>query len=352
MFDYTHDHAQSHEVLRLVLIELQSLNLPPNPIYFTLFYERALKRDASLTKDLDDAINADGGLSIDRAQEIFDTHLLNGSLKEMSTAQTTLLRVIRNLMMQMLTTGNEFSNYAASLGDFMRKIDRSDSIEDIRSLTAEIIDDSREIQRSTKDTSLQLTSAGDEINRLKEELETARRDARTDPLTGLANRRGLNELIQQRIQIFLQEKIPFCFVLADIDFFKRINDNYGHLVGDKILRFVARTLLANVKGQDTIVRFGGEEFAILLPHTHFEGGLAVAQQLRSKIAAARLRLAESGRDLGGLTMSFGVACVHVRDTADSILRRADDALMQAKAQGRDRVVGQAYLVEASSPEDV
>ncbi len=352
MFDYTHDHAQSHEVLRLVLGELHALNLPPNPIYFTLFYERALKRDASLTKDIDDAINADAGLTMDRAQEIFDTHLLNGSLKEMSKAQTALLRVIRNLMMQMLTTGNEFSNYAASLGDFMRKIDRSDSIEDIRALTAEIIDDSREIERSTKDTSMQLTSAGDEINRLKEELENARRDARTDPLTGLANRRGLNELLQQRIQIFLQEKNPFCLILCDIDHFKRINDNYGHLVGDKILRFVARTLMANVKGQDTVVRFGGEEFAIVLPHTHFEGGIAVAQQLRSKIAGARLRLAESGRDLGGLTMSFGVASGHVRDTPDTILRRADDAMMQAKAKGRDQVIGQEFQQEELAPEDI
>ncbi|WP_407276363.1 GGDEF domain-containing protein [Halothiobacillus sp. DCM-1] len=352
MFDYTHDQAQSHEVLRLTLSELQALNLPPNPIYFTLFYERALRRDASLTKDIDDAINAEAGLTMDRAQEIFDTHLLNGSLKEMSKAHAALLRVVRNLMMQMLTTGNEFSNYAASLGDFMRKIDRSDSIEDIRSLTAEIIDDSREIQRSTKDTSIQLTSAGDEINRLKEELEAARRDARTDPLTGLANRRGLNDLLQQRIQIFLQEKIPFCVILSDIDFFKRINDGYGHLVGDKILRFVARTLMANVKGQDTVIRFGGEEFAIVLPHTQFEGGIAVAQQLRSKIAGSRLRLAESGRDLGGLTMSFGVACVHLRDTPDALLRRADDALMQAKAQGRDQVVGQRCPSEEPAAEDL
>jgi diguanylate cyclase len=339
MFDYTHDHAQSQEILRLVLIELNALNLPPNPIFFTLFYERALKRDASLNKDIDDAINSEKGLSVDIAQEIFDTHVLNGAIKEMSKAQSALLRVIRNVMMQMLNTGNEFSNYASSLGDFVRKIDRTDSVQDIRMLTADVIEDSRQLERTSKETSSQLNDAGEQITRLKEELEAARRDARTDPLTGLANRRGLNEMLLQRINLFLQEKTPFCVILADIDHFKRINDSYGHLVGDKILRFVARTLMANIKGQDSVIRFGGEEFAIVLPYTQYDGGIIVAQHLRQKIASSRLRLAESGRDLGGLTISLGVAAVHTDDTPDSLLRRADDALLKAKAEGRDRVVG-------------
>lgn len=339
MFDYTHDHAQSQEILRLVLIELQTLNLPPNPIFFTLFYERALKRDASLNKDIDDAINSATGLTVDVAQEIFDSHVLNGAIKEMSAAQSTLLRVIRNVMMQMLNTGNEFSNYASMLGDFIRKIDRSDSVQDIRTLTAEVIEDSRQLEHTTKETSSQLNDAGEQIARLKEELEAARRDARTDPLTGLANRRGLNELLLQRFNLFLQEKTPFSVILADIDHFKRINDAYGHLVGDKILRFVARTLISNIKGQDSVIRFGGEEFAIVLPYTRYDGAMIVAQQLRQKIASSRLRLAESGRDLGGLTISLGVASVQADDTPDSILRRADDALLKAKAEGRDRVVG-------------
>lgn len=339
MFDYTHDHSQSQEILRLVLVELQTLNLPPNPIFFTLFYERALKRDASLNKDIDDAINSDEGLTVDIAQEIFDTHVLNGAIKEMSKAQSALLRVIRNVMMQMLNTGNEFSNYASSLGDFVRRIDRTDSVQDIRMLTAEVIEDSRQLERTSKETSSHLNDAGEQITRLKEELEAARRDARTDPLTGLANRRGLNELLLQRINLFLQEKTPFCVILADIDHFKRINDSYGHLVGDKILRIVARTLIANIKGQDSVIRFGGEEFAIVLPYTQYEGGIIVAQHLRQKIASSRLRLAESGRDLGGLTISLGVAAVHTDDTPDSLLRRADDALLKAKADGRDRVVG-------------
>ena len=339
MFDYTHDHSQSQEILRLVLVELQTLNLPPNPIFFTLFYERALKRDASLNKDIDDAINSDEGLTVDIAQEIFDTHVLNGAIKEMSKAQSALLRVIRNVMMQMLNTGNEFSNYASSLGDFVRRIDRTDSVQDIRMLTAEVIEDSRQLERTSKETSSHLNDAGEQITSLKEELEAARRDARTDPLTGLANRRGLNELLLQRINLFLQEKTPFCVILADIDHFKRINDSYGHLVGDKILRFVARTLMANIKGQDSVIRFGGEEFAIVLPYTQYEGGIIVAQHLRQKIASSRLRLAESGRDLGGLTISLGVASVHTEDTPDTLLRRADDALLKAKADGRDRVVG-------------
>ena len=339
MFDYTQDNAQAREILRMVLVELNELDLPPTPLYYALFFERALRRDASLIKDLDDALNHSDGLTLERAQAIFDEHLLNGAIKEMTKAQNSMLRIIRNVMLQMLTTGNEFSNFAAGLGEFMRKVDRSDSIEAIRALTDEVIQDSQTVERNASQTSDRLTTASEEINRLKEELESARRDARTDPLTGLPNRRGFSDLIQAQLDQRSESRQDFCVILADVDHFKRINDAYGHLVGDKILRFVARTLQAHVKGQDSVVRYGGEEFAVVLPQTGYQGGLAVANQLRQKISTSRLRLAESGRELGELTISLGVACATDGDGPESLLRRADDGLLQAKREGRDRVIG-------------
>jgi len=343
MFDYTQDVAQSREIMRMVLVQLNELNLPPTPLYYTLFFERALRRDASLVKDLDDALNNNpDGLNQEQALAILDEHLLNGVIKEMGNAQNTMLRIMRNVMLQMLNTGNEFSNFASALGDFMRKIDHSNSVEDIRSLTDEVIRDSREVERNAAHTSERLTNAGDEINKLKEELENARRDARTDPLTGLPNRRGFFDLLQGHLDRRQESKENFGLVLADVDHFKRINDGYGHLVGDKILRFVARTLQANVKGQDSVIRYGGEEFAIILPSTGFHGAMTVANQLRQKISTSRLRLAESGRELGDLTISLGVACPQMGDNPETLLRRADECLLQAKREGRDRVIGAEF----------
>ena len=338
MLDYNHDRPQASELTRLVLSELAELGLPPTPIYFTLFYERALRRDASLTKDMDDAINSESGLSLDQAQDLFDRHLLHGTLKQMNQAQETMLRLMRNMMLQMLNTGNEFSNFASTLGNFCRQIDHSDSIESLRELTEELLADTRSVENTALASTEDLNKSSSEINRLKADLEKARQDARTDPLTGLPNRRGLSDSISREIARAGQEGTPAAFLLADIDHFKHINDDYGHLVGDKILRFVARSLKNQLKRQDKILRYGGEEFAILLPETPLKGAEQVAERLRKHIADARLRMAESRRELGQLTISIGVTDIRPADVPDHIILRADDGLLAAKRAGRNRVV--------------
>ena len=161
----------------------------------------------------------------------------------------------------------------------------------------------------------------------------------TDALTGIANRRRFDELLQSEWIRAARVQQPLALAMVDVDHFKPYNDHYGHQAGDETLRQVASTLAATVcRTGDLVARYGGEEFAFIAPLTEAESAVAMAQKVCEAIQA--LRLAHSQSPLGHLTVSVGVAVVvpHEDDSPQDLIARADWALYQAKAQGRNRVV--------------
>lgn len=159
--------------------------------------------------------------------------------------------------------------------------------------------------------------------------------SRTDALTGLANRRAFLGVAEAEVQRMRRTQRPFSLVLADIDGFKRINDELGHAAGDAVLREVAARALAAVRKLDLAARWGGEEFVFLLPETPLDGAVRAAESVRSALAAARFVV--DGVSLA-ITMSFGVAEHASGRTIDATMAVADRALYRAKDTGRDRVV--------------
>ena len=160
------------------------------------------------------------------------------------------------------------------------------------------------------------------------------RQATTDELTGLANRRRFMEALAAEIERVERFGGDLTLLLADIDDFKRINDRFGHHVGDEALRRFAGLLTAELREIDVAGRLGGEEFAVLLPETDLEGGLVAAGRIRHAVGASELVLSEEVRIR--FTTSLGVAG-HAGDPADVLLQRADAALYRAKAEGKNRV---------------
>jgi len=164
----------------------------------------------------------------------------------------------------------------------------------------------------------------------------------TDPLTGLANRhfffrRGEEEFakIVRARSPGGQSIPPLCCLLIDVDFFKTVNDSWGHLAGDQILKAVAERLEGSVRPYDITGRYGGEEFAVLLPNTTFEPGLAIAERIQERIGGEHFTVA--GADVS-LTVSIGLACsIATDDSLTDLLRRADEGLYLAKGKGRDRI---------------
>jgi diguanylate cyclase (GGDEF)-like protein len=173
-----------------------------------------------------------------------------------------------------------------------------------------------------------------EIDERKQAEEKLAQAATSDPLTGLMNRRAMLDQLKYQAIRYRRNNMPFVILLIDLDYFKNINDKYGHDVGDEALVAIAGCLRDSTRSQDLISRWGGEEFLILLPDTDLKGGLAAAEKIRSSVA--RKSFVVGDHDLQ-LTMSIGVAEYSAEGTIDDCIKAADTALYQAKNEGRNRV---------------
>jgi len=161
------------------------------------------------------------------------------------------------------------------------------------------------------------------------------RVAMVDGLTELPNRRGLDDTFSRQLTRTLREQQPASLLMVDVDHFKRLNDTYGHLMGDEVLRRVARVLRQQVRPQDLLARYGGEEFALLLPNTDADAAVAVADRLRSAIANPNTE--EASRSLPVATVSIGVATARTSVSLSELMSQSDAALYRAKQTGRNRV---------------
>lgn len=173
-----------------------------------------------------------------------------------------------------------------------------------------------------------------EANGFREHMEEQRLKALTDPLTGLPNRAGWSERLELEMARWQRYGGDLLMAVLDIDHFKRINDNYGHLAGDKVLKIIANELAKRLRKTDFIARFGGEEFVVLIPSTPLEGGQQLLETLRS--AAASCPFHFKGEPVT-ITLSGGLTAFAANEQADQVFERADQALYRAKNAGRDRV---------------
>ncbi|WP_460417803.1 GGDEF domain-containing protein [Pseudomonas sp. microsymbiont 2] len=169
----------------------------------------------------------------------------------------------------------------------------------------------------------------------REHLEEQRQKAMIDPLTGLPNRAAWSEQVEREMLDWQENGGHLAMAILDLDHFKRINDGYGHLAGDKVLKIVAEQLRKRLRGRDFIARFGGEEFVLLLPQTSPPAAAQVAEALRAAVEACPFHF--KGERVV-ITTSIGISAFRSGERGDQVLKRADEALYRAKDQGRNRVV--------------
>jgi diguanylate cyclase len=166
-------------------------------------------------------------------------------------------------------------------------------------------------------------------------IEEQRKKAMHDALTGLPNREAYQQRLEQEVNRLQRYGNKLSLMVCDIDLFKRINDNYGHLAGDKVLKIIAKSLQVNLRDSDFIARFGGEEFVALLPETSKEEAKIVAEKLRKKVESSPFNFKKEPVQI---TVSFGISEFGEGDSATDVFERADKALYKAKENGRNQVL--------------
>ena len=206
----------------------------------------------------------------------------------------------------------------------------------LRRLVGELMSWTDEIQSTNTQLVGRLRGAAERVRDLQEQLDQVRLESMIDPLTDVGNRRYF-DLSLARLLMAGQQAQPLALLLIDVDNFKMFNDRHGHIIGDDILRLTASTIKQNSRQDDIVCRYGGDEFAIILPRTSLEGALLHGEKIQTAIAAREMHRRSTRESLGRLVLSIGAAEYRPDEPAEAFIERADHWMYAAKQAGRDRV---------------
>jgi diguanylate cyclase len=336
------EYERSMAVAARALHQIKALNLPATPRNYEICYAYATGHYPSLNQIIDDMLARQAPLGPAVLEKLAARFLSPGDTKDrIETVGTRFASEIDHVLGSIHASidsaaahsadftkldgmAGRVSGHPALLGGLVQKM----------MMTANRIGSER---RSLED---QLAASKTEITRLREQLQTIRAATLTDPLTGLANRASFEDALPQALAEAAQRGEPLSLVMSDIDLFKTFNDAWGHPTGDQVLCLLATEMKQSLAGRGAIHRIGGEEFAMILPGAPLPSARTMADTIRGKAMARNIASRSTGKTLGRVTISFGVAAAQAGDTPESLFERADACLLGAKRHGGNRVISE------------
>ena len=331
----------SVEILRHAIPKMSELDISVTPDNYSVWYEYFQGGDLELNRTIDEYISKGVAFSEEINRNLVERFIWAQSPEVIENVQVETEIVINHLLEKVTQMISGTTNLTDTLSEFHQELKQTLDEDVLYKLVNTLVDEMGSVIIDNKLMETSLTNMSQEVCSLKSEMENLSVVAQTDQLTSLFNRRAFEDQIQVHMQNYEQNQTASSLLVVDIDHFKLFNDTHGHLVGDKVLAYVALALRKSVKGTDFVARYGGEEFVVLLPDTHLNDALIVAETLRKSIADKKLTTGkEKKHSLGPLTVSVGVATLNNSDDRESYFIRADEALYLAKSSGRNRVCGE------------
>jgi diguanylate cyclase len=314
---------------------MSRLRIPQTPANYSIWFNYCQGVSPSLKKAIDALFENDADFdAVTRAALI--SNFGNGETAAASNGVTERLGSLMQDAQGLLQTAIvDNRTQILAMGQVANEIGaEADPQTIIESLVAEL---SKSVSRASQ-LEKNFVHASQELEMIRVSLDEAETRARTDGLTGLPNRLALDDFSHSAQMAAFENGSPLSILLMDIDYFKRFNDQYGHGVGDEVLRLIAKLLRERVRKQDLPVRYGGEELMAVLPGSDLQACVALGESIRKSVSECKITRRSTGEALQGITVSIGVAQWRLGESMPDLIDRCDRALYKAKAAGRNRIV--------------
>lgn len=355
MIRYPENKVSSAEIFRLVLQKMTEMGLSFTPVQYAVIYEFVTGMNPPLAEAILAIVNSGVKVTDNDMERLFLNFVAPELVLPLNDHRDSLTKDIQNILARItestsLTT-QEAVKFQKGLESYSVSLKSSKDVSGaaLQDLIHAVLQDTISMKNSSGLLEEKLKESRMEIDKLQKELRSAKVEALVDPLTELMNRRGLDLEMERFIKEYGSKKSDFSFLMLDIDHFKRINDTHGHLVGDKVIQAVAKSLRFSTRGEDVIARIGGEEFAVILPRTSIQQGFVVAEHIRKNVEKIEIMNAKSRQKIAGITISIGIDSSEIGQNWRMILETADKALYQSKAGGRNRT--SIYFSEENPPKN-
>ena len=332
------------EYLRKAVAQIKMLGIPATPVNYSIWYAYFSGKKPELTQAIVDHSEQGFLFTVEFSRSLYEQFFDSGAERQLIEIRDAINLLIKVLSEHLSELDHGLEDYEQVLKSCEARLQQDPDIDTLNQLVGSLVLETMNSREANKKAQQNISLLNNEIEEMKLCLKRLSEEALEDDLTGVANRRAFDRTLEELIlEANTSSEPEHCLLLLDIDHFKLVNDKFGHVVGDRVLRFVAQMIKRNIKGGDFVARFGGEEFAVLFPNTNAKGGMSIANEIIQTVANQKLTLNKQALTLGKVTLSGGLSIMRRGDTTLSIVERADNNLYQAKTNGRNIIVGEVGI---------
>ncbi len=335
--EMTDSVEKAGEKLRLALQYIGKFKIPMTPQNYSIWYEFAGGANKELNKAIDEILKSTKDFPEEVNVNLYNRFIADSSKVQGEKALKGIRKVLASMSTQLTDTGGAMSSSGDVVGFYAKQLKEDLDTQGVRLIVEGIVNETEKIISSADNLKSELDESTKEVELLRKELDKVKEEAATDPLTGLPNRGALEQHMAAEIKKSANQGTDLSMLIVDIDFFKKVNDNYGHLVGDDILRQTATHMNTVLKGVGIAARYGGEEFVALLPNASIGKAREVGEKLRKFFEVFRWKRYDNGKKISPITISIGASTYRIGEDKEEFIKRADDCLYKSKEGGRNRL---------------